>query len=121
MKEYITSEVPAFGKLIAAIHELTEAGVFKWRNHVDKDCPNLRLNIIGGMRSPAYNRGAVAVEVGGYYTVGGLPTGAKMPNNSMSLVAGDEAEKLNSFLRIYPPDTDETDFAALCVGNEQTS
>jgi hypothetical protein len=108
MKEYITSEVPAFGKLIAAIQELTEAGVFKWRNHVDKDSATLRLTIIGQMWSPAYNRDAVDVVVGGYF-----PSGRKMPNYSALLVAGDEAEKLNALLHTYPVDTVETDLAAL--------
>jgi len=113
MKEYLASEKPAFGKLIEAIQELTEAGLIKWRNRVDKDCPTLQLNIIGRMRSPAYNRDAIGIEVGVYYTTQGQKTRVKMSNYSVSIVAGDEAHKLNTLLRTYPVDTDETDIVAL--------
>lgn len=114
--EYITSEVPAFGKLVEAIRELTEAGLFRWRNHVDSDHTTLRLKIFGLMRSPEYNRGAVGIEVGGYRTLGGYETKVKMPNYSFAIVAGDEPEKLNAILRTYAVDTDETDVTSLGTG-----
>ena len=117
MKEYITSETPTFGKLIEAIQELTESGVIKWRNRVDKDCPTLQLSITGEMRSPQYNRGAVCIEVGVYHTNQGQKTRIKMPNYSASIVAGDEADKLNKFLETYPVDTDETDVVALLANS----
>jgi hypothetical protein len=126
MKEYSTSEVPAFGQLIKAILELTKAGVIKWRNHVDKDCATLRLNICSGMRC-SKGPSAVAVEVGSNFIVEGHDTGVGMPNYSLSFVAGDETKELNVLLRTYPVDTDETDSDAFVAAlrerrkNEQTS
>jgi hypothetical protein len=126
MKEYSTSEVPAFGQLIKAILELTKAGVIKWRNHVDQDRATLRLNIHSGMRC-SKGPSAVGVEVGGNFIVEGHDTGVGMPNYSLSIVAGDEAKELNVLLRTYPVDTDETDSDAFVAAlrekrkNEQTS
>jgi len=110
VKEYSTTEVPAFGQLIKGILELTKAGVIKWRNRWDKDSAYLRVTITGGMRSSKGS--AVAVEVGGNFTVDGRETSIPMPNHSVFLVAGDETKELNVFLRTYPVDTDETDEAA---------
>ena len=123
MKEYSTSEAPAFGQLIKAILELRKAGVIKWRNHVDQDRATLRLNVHSGMRC-SKGSSAVGVEVGGNCMAEGHDTGIGMPNYSLSIVAGDEAKELNVFLRTYPVDTDETDSAALtnvASTNEQTS
>jgi|SRR5579862_7883500 len=126
MKEYSTSEVPAFGQLIKGILELTKAGVIKWRNHVDQDRATLRLNIHSGMRC-IKGPSAVGVEVGGNFIVEGHDTGVGMPNYSLSIVAGDEAKELNVLLRAYPVDTDETDSDAFVAAlrerrkNEQTS
>jgi hypothetical protein len=100
MQELISSDVPAFGKLIEAIRELTEAGNLKWENPWDADCATLRFNITGQMRSPVHKRGAVAIWVGGYPSAGA---------NSVCIVAGDEAEKLNAVLRSYPVDAEEFD------------
>ena len=126
MKDYSTTEVPAFGQLIKAILELTKAGVIKWRNHVDQDRATLRLNIHSGMRC-SKGPSAVAVEVGGNFIVEGHDTGVGMPNYSLSFVAGDETKELNVLLRTYPVDTDETDSDAFVAAlaerrkNEQTS
>jgi hypothetical protein len=127
MREYSTSEAPAFGQLIKAILELTKAGVIKWRNHVDQDRATLRLNVHSGMRC-SKGPSSVGVEVGGNFIVEGHDTGVGMPNYSLSIVAGDEAKELNVFLRTYPVDTDETDSAAFAAAltnvastNEQTS
>ena len=110
VKQYSTTEVPALGRLLAAVEELSEAGIIKWRNHVDQTMAHLQLHLTNDWRSEKDDRSGIHIVVSRRHDGfdGGHETGIPMSNHSQMIVGG--ATKL--LARVIDAYLDERRFIA---------
>jgi len=100
LNQYLTTDIPAFGKLIDAIRELTAAGLLKWSNPAESDFATLRLTIRDQFHSPQYNCAAVGIQMDRPKVAMGRPT--LVVDVDHLLVAGIEAANLNTVTNELP-------------------